>query len=336
MELALRPGPHAPGLFHLLRAIAAPISQYMLDNRLSTKAFYAEMARAEAGHSPPDREHAEEHGGTARVRGACMAAVSAAVPQLIGLLNNAPPALVAPLLMLLAEVPERWSDSAPRIISTLDTSSDPAVQRAGVYALGRLSRSVETGDADAVLRAWLSPRHPLPVRAEAALGMTSSESARRDVLLQALQGADSLYGTDKADGQLRRSQAWTADRVAAQLARWRGTEAQRAETVTTIIAALPQARAADAVTAGLVRALLTALAAGAPIEGMFRGRRRSMLTDLDRHALQAIVAHGDWIANDTRNAAFASMMQRCGLPDTGPDLDKFATRPGVLARLLRR
>ncbi|SNS33779.1 hypothetical protein [Antarctobacter heliothermus] len=331
-ELALRPGPRTPGLLHLLRAIAAPSCARMLAQGQSTRAFYADVTG-----SATDRDNTGAASGTSRhVDAECHSAVARALPQLLPLLDSDAPAQVAAMLMLLAEFPAAGTDTAPRIFAAIKRSGTPTVRRAGLATLGQLSRSVEVDPADPHLRRWLDPAQPLPIRVEAALSMTVKEAARRDVLLEGLRHSDALYQSDTADRALFPRPGWTADRVATCLARWRGDDAHRVETAKAIITALPRARAAGTATTGQVRALLAVLADGAPIEGLFRGRRRSRLSELDRQALQAIAAQGDWITGDTRNAAFADMMHRCGLPDTARDLARFAIRPGVLARLLRR
>lgn len=328
-ELALRPGPRTPGLLHLLRAIAAPCCTRMLAQGQSTRAFYADVTGSAA-----DRDTSS--GTSPRIEAESHAAVARALPRLLPLLDSDAPAQVAAMLMLLAEFPAAGTGSAPRILGTLTRSGTPAVQRAGLAALGQLSRSVEVDPADPHLRRWLDPAQPLPIRVEAALSMTVQETARRDVLREGLRHSEALYQSDMADRALFPRPGWTADRVAICLARWRGEAAQRAETAQAIIAALPQARAAGATTTPQIRALLAVLAAGAPIEGLYRGRRRSQLSELDRQALQAIAAQGDWITGDTPNATFANLMRRCGLPDSARDLARFATRPGAVARLLRR
>lgn len=327
-ELALRPGPRTPGLLHLLRAIAAPACARMLAQGRTTRGYYADAA-----HSAAERDHT---GTSTRVEAECHVAVARALPSLSSLLDSDDPAQVAAVLMLLGEFPSVGIDSTQRITAAIKRTDKPAVRRAGLAALGHLSRSVEVDPADPILRRWLDPAQPLPIRVEAALSMTVQETARRDVLLKGLRHSDALFQSDTADRELFPHPGWTVDRVATCLARWRGGDAQRTETTQAIIAALPQVRAAGAATTGQTRALLATLAAGAPIEGMFRGRRRSMLSELDRQALQAIAAQGDWISGDAPNAMFATLMRRCGLPDTAHDLARFATRPGALARLLRR
>lgn len=319
-ELALRRGPKAVGLLHLLRAIAAPSYTAMLKQGQTTRAFYAEGM-----NGPSPQVAARCHAGAAKV-----------LPALLPLLDTDDPTQAAAMLLFLAEFPADWSESAPRIIDAIAKAEVLAVQRAGLAALGRLSRSVEVGSADPLLRAFLAPDQPLPLRAEAALSMTNQETARRVTLLAALYGAGELYQSDLSDQEVYPRTGWTADRVAACLARWRGNSDMRAEATSAIIATLPQAQAADAATTGLVRALLATLAAGAPVEGLFRGRRRSMLSDLERHALQAIASRGDWIVGDQVNGNFANLMRRCGLPDSAPELARHATRPGPIGRLLRR
>ncbi|WP_417207395.1 hypothetical protein [Antarctobacter sp.] len=335
-ELAQRPGPNVPGLLHLLRAIAEPACTRMLTQEQTTGDRYAEAVKADAAQSKAERVRNAALGLSPRIEAECHAGVAKALPDLVPLLTSDTPAQVAALLMLLAEAPAAWTDSAPRIAAAIDRTGVPAVQRAGLAALGRLARSVEAGPADPLLRCWLAPGPMLSLRAEAGLSMTVQETARGAVLLEALHRAGEIYQSDRTDRDVFPRPGWTVDRVAACLSRWRGDAAHRTRTATAIMAALPQARTAGATSTGLIRALLATLAAGAPIEGLFRGRRRSLLTDLDRQALQAIAAFADWTDGETRNDAFASLMRRCGLPDTAPGLAQYATRPGALARLLRR
>ncbi|MGP6087312.1 hypothetical protein [Antarctobacter jejuensis] len=335
-ELALRPGPHVPGLLHLLRAIAAPSCQYMLENRQTTRAFYADMARRRATQGNAEQIYSDTYGISPMVEADCHARVAEALPHLLPLLTSASPAQVAAMLMLMAEFPGQWSDSAPLIFATLKGSPVPAVQRAAMAALGRLARSVEAGPVDPVLRDWLSPRHAPPLRAEAALAITSKDPERHDTLRDALTSANLLYRNDVEERPIYGRRGWTVTRVADCFARWRGDYAQDTQTVAAILAALPQAAEAGAAPDPLVRAALKTLARSAPIEGMFRGRRRSSLSSMERAVLNAIVTHGPWQIGDSRNGNFAGLMHRCGLPDTPEALARFATPPGALARLLRR
>lgn len=335
-ELAFRSGPHTPGLLDLLRDIAAPSCQQILEARQTTQAYYDEMAHQTAHQSHADQIHSDSFGVSPLVDAQCHAAVANALPQLEPLVAAPSCAISAAMMGVLAELPAQGQDSATRIIGVIETASLPALQRAGLQALGRLAQSVETESTDTLLRPWLTPSHPLPVRVEAALSLTACDAGCRDLLGQALHNSAVLYQTDTVDRDVFAPPGWTADRVALCLSRWRATERQRAETVAAILAALPPAKEAGVATSGLVRALLACLAEGAPIEGLFRGRGRSRLTALDRQVLKAIATHGDWTIGDTRNDNFARLMHRCGLPDTAQGMTRFATRPGPLTRLLRR
>lgn len=324
-ELALRPGPRVPGVLRLLHDITAPGCDAILEAPLETDAYYALS-------SPPDPAlpvaAAEPDGRDHRTVADCHAAVAATLADLLPLLDHADPRVAGAMVMLLGNFPDRAQDSAPRIAALLEARPDTGLHRAGLLAMGRLGRSVEGGPMDGQLQRWLAPHHPLLLRAEAAAAMTGQTPARREVLLLALADAETLRARDRA---LDPQAGDTVTRVARALARWRGTPAERQETVLAFLGALQTGPGPDTSTEQLIRATLAALASGGPVSGLYRGRRRSDLTELDRQALRAIERHGDW-----DSPGFVALLQRAGLPATAPDLQRFATAPGPLARLLRR
>lgn len=336
VELTQRRGPCVSGLLHLLRDIAAPTCDQILQQGVTEQQFQHQAAQAEAAQSAADRDHARTYGASPQVDAHCHSQVSEHLPALTARAQDRNPATTAAALALLGEFPAAWETTRPALTAALDSGGTPAVQRSAMAALGRLGQSIEAGPVDPILRPWLSPRHALPLRAEAALAMTSRDPARYDTMRDALTQATVLYRNDSEERPVYGRPGWTASRLAGGLARSRGEDARQGDTITAILAALPQARAQGATTDPLIRAALATLAFGAPIDAMFRGRRRSSLTDLERTTLKAVAEHGDWQIGNSRNGTFAGLMRRCGLPDTPQEMARFATPPGALGRLLRR